>query len=640
MPCTSVWVTNFETNEQYFSRICWPGGIEGVNEPPDTGGGGGGSEGGITTGQPIPGPVFDPGDGDGTILISGPEDEDSAKPLTVSPNPGWNGGAYSIESVPPNWRGMISFDLPDVQGVRQGGVAVGLVPVSNLPTVGRSGYDHMPYGLVVTSDYIRVIHAGEVVIDWEYEANIRDIRPPGAATDAVKVLMYGRLIKWTVNGEMLFVGAFSMPEPYSLDATLYLAYDSVNNPKFEEGDWGDLEDGSYVGLFPGLEMEVDMTPADFLDGQLPALAMQYSEQIVWSMQGTLRGLTCDAGDIDGIRASLPGLQMIASDVPGYTPYTGTFKSLTMHAALGIPDSSVDYSVYFAAMRGLQMDIGIAPFTKLEGAFKPLQMIATFDSSYFEIRATLPSLRMNAYGGGITPLIQIVETMGARIPVYQSVYVALVLVERVGGAVEAIGYATVTAEAVETISAQDTTSYDATILDAMMETLGLGERVVVLSHRAASDALVDDGEAWVVNTRTQASSRYDTYGFNSFASVGGKNFGVRTDGVYLLEGDTDSGQPILSGINLGQHDFGSQALKRLPAVHVGVSSMGTMFLKVGDGVHSYTYRARRSDPRMKVQRFDPGRGLQANYFTFELTGEGDAFELDTVKFDVVASQRRI
>ena len=119
-----------------------------------------------------------------------------------------------------------------------------------------------------------------------------------------------------------------------------------------------------------------------------------------------------------------------------------------------------------------------------------------------------------------------------------------------------------------------------------------------------------------------------------------HFGARADGIYLLEGASDAGRPIKSGIALGQHDFGSQALKNINAVYVGVSSTGALFLKVGDGRTHYTYRARRNDPHMKVQRFDVGRGLRTNYFTFELTSEADAFELGSVTFHVLASQRRI
>ena len=123
-------------------------------------------------------------------------------------------------------------------------------------------------------------------------------------------------------------------------------------------------------------------------------------------------------------------------------------------------------------------------------------------------------------------------------------------------------------------------------------------------------------------------------------VNGKQFGARTDGVYLLKGDDDAGVPITSGIALGQHDFGTLALKSIRAIYAGVSSRGVLFLRVKDGCSEYTYRARRVDRDMRTQRFDPGRGLSANYFTFDLTSEADAFELDSVTFDMVASQRRI
>lgn len=649
MPCGNVWVTNLETNEQYFSYICWPGGgLDGENEPPDSGGGGGGGAGpgsGVDGGGPIviPGPVLDPGDsgGDGTVIVGGDDGgEDEAPSGGVFPNPGWNSGAHSVESLPADWNGAVSFDVPDIDGARQGGVAVGFVPVANLPTVGRSGYDHMPYGLVFTTSYVLVIHAGEIVLYLDYADDVRANREPDTETDIVQALMYGNFVKWIINGETVFGGLFSMPSAYALDATLYLTLDAVDNPMFEPGEWGDLEDGSYNGVMSGFQMEADMTPADYLAGQLQSFAAQYSDDVSWNLAGSLRGFSYQAGDSDGITGTLSGFQMIASDIPGYTPYVGSLKSFTMQGGMSAPDGTVDYSVLYASMKGFRASMEIEPIVKLQGSLKSFEMVATFDNSYMELRGSLKGFRMNAYGGEMTPLIQIVESIGTSMSVYQSVYVALVLVERVGGSVDAIGYATITAEAVESISAQDSASYSATILDMAMETLGLGERVVVLAHRTSTGAVVDDGEAWVVNTRTQGSSRYGQYGFNSFASIRGKPFGVRQDGVYLLEGVTDAGEPITSGINLGKQDFGTQQEKSIRAVYAGVSSTGRMFLKVDDGCREYTYKALDSDPKLRTQRFDPGRGLSASYFGFQLVSETDAFELDTVKFDVVASQRRI
>ena len=122
-------------------------------------------------------------------------------------------------------------------------------------------------------------------------------------------------------------------------------------------------------------------------------------------------------------------------------------------------------------------------------------------------------------------------------------------------------------------------------------------------------------------------------------MGLRQFGVRKDGVYLLQGATDAGQAIEAGVALGKHDFGSQALKHIEAVYAGVSASGQLFLRVGDGKSQYTYKARRVDADMRVQRFDPGRGLRANYFTFDLVSEGD-FELDNITFGVAVTKRRI
>lgn len=648
MPCGMVWVTSFVTGiPSRFEYMCWPDGeLDGVNEPPDTGGGGGGGSAGGSSGVsdgstgPIPGPVFDPGeDGDGTVIVGGDDGEDGQDGPTVSLNPGWNGGAHSILSVPADWNGMISFDLPDVQGVRQGGIAVGLVPVSDLPTVGRNGYDHMDYGLVVTASYLRVIHAGEVVVDMPY-VDVRAARETDTDTDLVSALMYGAFVKWIVNGMTLWAGVFSMPGPYALDATLYLAYDAVDNPEFVEGAWGDLEDGSLNGVMAGFEMTADASSETSLMLPMQGFAAQFSDVVVWNLFGGMSGFGVEAGEGEGVSASMGAFSMIAADIANYSPLVGTMGPFSMTIGMGEPDGSVPYSVLSASMPYFGMSMTFPPTARLEAAMRGFEMRASSEASYSELRAAMGGFRFLGYGGEMTPLVEIVESIGTRMPVYQSTYIALMFIERIGGTVEAAGYATVTAEAMTQITAQDSASYTATLLDAAMELIGAGERLVVLAHRTDGGALLDDGEAWVVNTRSKASTRYDQYGFNSFAVINGKQFGARTDGVYLLKGDDDAGAPITSGIALGQHDFGTQALKSIRAIYAGASSRGVLFLRVKDGCSEYTYRARRVDRDMRTQRFDPGRGLSANYFTFDLTSEADAFELDSVTFDMVASQRRI
>lgn len=638
MPCGNVWVNSFDPKvPSGFEYICWDGDDHDDSYRPPTGGTseGAGSAGGVSGGG---GSVsFDPDpSGSGTVIVA--DGSSSAPPGSTSLRGGWNAGAHSIQSVPADWAGLVSFDVPDVQGARQGGIAVGFAPVANLPTVGRSGYAHLRYGLVFTSSYVRVISAGKVVSELSY-APIRAARS-AEGTDTVKALLYGSLAKWIVNGVTLSAGAFQMPGPYALDATLYLAFDAVDNPKFEESWPDDLEDGSLNGLLPAFSMSMTALAAEGLSVQLPAFTARFSQNASSDLQGSLPGFGFSGVEGEGASMVLGPFRLVLAEDAKYSAMLGALGAISLVIGMDEPDESVPYSVLFSELPRFGMSMTFPPTARLEASISPLEMRASSEASYADLRMPLRGFRFRGYGGSMTPLIEVVESIGTRMPVYQSTYIALVLVERIGGGMEAVGYATVTADGMERISVQDSTDYTAALFDAAMEQVGLGERVVVLTHLSNGGALVDEGEAWVVNTRTNASSRYDQYGFNSFAVLGGRHLGVRADGVYRLEGADDAGRAIKSGVSLGQHDFGTLSLKRLGAVYAGVSSTGTLFLKVGDGKSAYTYRARRKDDRMKVQRFDPGRGLESNYFTFELTSEADAFELDSVSFQVLASQRRI
>jgi hypothetical protein len=148
-------------------------------------------------------------------------------------------------------------------------------------------------------------------------------------------------------------------------------------------------------------------------------------------------------------------------------------------------------------------------------------------------------------------------------------------------------------------------------------------------------------AWVVNYDTSASSLYENFSFNSYAKVGEKYFGCTADGIYLLEGDDDDGAPVHASINLGKSTLGTPLQKRMADCYLGVSSADTMYLKLTVDGTPYTYVARRSGEAMQAQRVDIGKGLKANYFTFEIYNhDGCDFELDKVEFRLAELTRRI
>ena len=76
-------------------------------------------------------------------------------------------------------------------------------------------------------------------------------------------------------------------------------------------------------------------------------------------------------------------------------------------------------------------------------------------------------------------------------------------------------------------------------------------------------------------------------------------------------------------------------------YTGASSTGRLFLKITAEGAEHIYAARAASPELQQQRFDVGRGLKANYFTFELFNrDGDDFEIDSVTFVAAEFKRRI
>lgn len=154
----------------------------------------------------------------------------------------------------------------------------------------------------------------------------------------------------------------------------------------------------------------------------------------------------------------------------------------------------------------------------------------------------------------------------------------------------------------------------------------------------------DGEVWVVNLESNASTRYDNFTFNSFAKIGDTYYGARDGGIYALDTvDADAGEPIQALVNLGRQDFGSPMVKRIESAYMAVSSYGTMYLRITDhDGQAYTYAARRNTSKLEQQRIDVGRGIEANFLTFELmnSSEGEDFELSGVEFMAVNLTRRI
>lgn len=161
--------------------------------------------------------------------------------------------------------------------------------------------------------------------------------------------------------------------------------------------------------------------------------------------------------------------------------------------------------------------------------------------------------------------------------------------------------------------------------------------------------LDDGVylAWVMNAETHAFTSYSNYPFNSFATIGGKTYGAKADGIYLLEGDTDAGAAIDAFARGGLTDLDSSKFKRMPSAYLGMTTNGRMVLKVtvvdDAGARQEHWYALEDRPAgaLRMGRVKLGRGLKSTYWGFELANvDGADFALDEISWYPLVLDRRL
>jgi len=150
----------------------------------------------------------------------------------------------------------------------------------------------------------------------------------------------------------------------------------------------------------------------------------------------------------------------------------------------------------------------------------------------------------------------------------------------------------------------------------------------------------DSRVWVVNLDTAATSQYDNYGYNSFYTYEGKNYGVAEDGIYELTGDTDNGFQIDSLVDFGRSDLGSDYKKRVTSAYLGVSSSGKLLLTAEADGQTRTFEMKNSSTTMTKQRFNMGSILSGYYWNFVLTNDGYDFDIEKIMFEIMQLNRRV
>jgi hypothetical protein len=110
------------------------------------------------------------------------------------------------------------------------------------------------------------------------------------------------------------------------------------------------------------------------------------------------------------------------------------------------------------------------------------------------------------------------------------------------------------------------------------------------------------EAWAFNGGSFEPSIYSGFSFNSYAFEGGVAYAAKEEGIYVLDGVTDAGAAVHTGVILSSSNFGSQSRKRFRAGFFDITGAAPVIradTDSGQGASTPILRKRTSFPRTLV-----------------------------------------
>lgn len=138
--------------------------------------------------------------------------------------------------------------------------------------------------------------------------------------------------------------------------------------------------------------------------------------------------------------------------------------------------------------------------------------------------------------------------------------------------------------------------------------------IQFSMRARSNDVI----VLVLNTKNFALTEYDnTYNYNSLFNFNGKLVGLKRDGVYELNGDTDDGESIDWYFKTGKFDLEEGQLKKARYIWLSYRPSGDLVLTVDDGENEYEYSVESYKQVDNSVRIKLGKGIRNRYIQLEL-----------------------
>ena len=494
---------------------------------------------------------------------------------------GWSGGAIGIPRL--TSEGRMEFMVPTAIS----GAFVGL----NDADV-DAGYMNMEYSWYFNQGVAKVYELGFPKFTYG----------PYQLDDLFAIQRIGRTITYTVNGVVVYKSTTPSYTESIFDVSLFAAGDYIYNPA--------------IYAYNGANISFDPLASIGADSDYGSSIVQFQELTALGEEGVavhvsmrqINGLSYDY-DYNFASSSLSELLVSSSGgmlIGGYGLCSSAMSPI-VSGSLGDATVLGTVSAQMREMEGLSADYDYAA-----GVTK-IYPLTSYGEAMAENEAT------------------IAENMFLYSPMYYPDYKIAIFDSKLT-LLATIGFDTLLmGEILGNLALSQTFDPIAFLYAVINNVLIIGQR---------DQKFEGAEEVWVVSEEGQ-TTRYENFGFNSFAKIGGSYYGAKSDGVYLLEGDDDYGSPVRSSIGFGNNNFGTSLRKRLLNAYLNVASKGKMAMNVSSDGDNFTYEARRSDTEMTVQRVDFGKGLNANNYTLSVMNiEGCDFDLADVEILPAVSTRRI
>ena len=542
---------------------------------------------------------------------------------------GWNSGARSVASM--RGSGRIEFMSPK----QTTGAVVGLNQTDT-----DAGFATIDKAWYLSGGIARI-----------YEDGVEKLYVGPYETDDLFAIerMLG-VVTYKLNGTTVYTSETMLTDPVFMDVSLYTADDGIYNPAIY--DYG-IASGNKLQPLYSSGSGTNMKPASGANVAMPTLRSAGGRSATTYGQGAnivLPYLTMSTDNrykpktvVVSSLQPLTATSRVAVRASGNLPLFDTLGSDHTYGegAYAMPLLRVEGQGGMPMPAYARAEVGMIPLSgggagttgEIGGSVAAMGVLDSLssDHAYGEISVTLQPLRGYGFAYEGNNNASIWSPLVVADSWYAPFQSFVVWNEDLTVATLIVASKIVSAEVFSELEVGDSMTTSELLSVVMNSFVQAGFSVPVFNSA---------NQVWVVSEAGQ-SSRYEGYDFNSFAKLGARYYGVRADGLYLLEGADDDGQPIRASIGLGTQDFGTSAFKRMASCYLGLSSSGTAYLKVIANGEEYLYAARSDDPYMATQRVDIGKGIRANYMTFELyNSNGCDFELNSVEFAAVALNRRI